>query len=45
MIGQNNEANQIKITYLKEGYIEDLPIGNFVVLYLHDIIEDEEIYK
>ncbi len=45
MIGKNNEATQIKITYLKEVYIEDLPIGNFVVLYPHDIIEDEEIYK
>ncbi len=45
IMGKNMVATQIKITYLNEVYIEELPIGSFVVFYPHDIILDEEIYK
>lgn len=45
MIGKNEEASLVKITYLDEEYIEELPLGNFFVLYPGYIIEDQEINK
>lgn len=45
MIGKNEEASLVKITYLDEEYIEEIPLGNFFVLYPGYIIENQEINK
>lgn len=41
IFGKNEEATQIKITYLEKEYIEELPIGNFLIVYPEIILMSE----
>lgn len=41
IFGKNEEATQIKITYLENEYVEDLPIGNFLIVYPETILMGE----
>lgn len=41
IFGKNEEATQIKITYLEHEYIEELPIGNFLIVYPETILMSE----
>lgn len=44
IFGKNEEATEIKITYLDENYMEKLPIGNFLVVYPKIIEMTDELY-
>lgn len=45
IFGKNEEATEIKITYLDEDYTENLSMGNFLVVYPQIINMDNDLYE